>query len=468
VYVWPWHRISKKGIVAYGDRMGINSKDLQLLVRLAEEGHIHRAGKVIEIGAQQLSNSFLRSVGLVRNVEAIFGARRPFALSDPGPATSGPGSIELLDSKAPFARDFWISLGFDYVAIDVDGSPGSIPLDLNFDSVPAELQSKCNLVTNLGTTEHICNQMNAFKVIHDLAAPGAIMIHHLPAGGAPNHGLVNYNPKFFWCLARSNDYKWLYMDYYGGDEPYALPENIAENVGRYEPNAVKALGERITVDYAIQVALQKRTDIPFVPPLDIEQDDAAVETAMRRRYWTVFEPRILEAVRRNGGARALITQESEASAMKNKEGPSAGWPISLPDRGQKDISDENRRALDAKIASASHEIRVAMARALADSEESIRNAVDHKVSDSEEAIRNAINRTVSESEEAIRNEVKRVVANSEEAVRTAVTAAVTAELRQATIRIPGRRFVSLVCAVSALVAVALVAVIFAVAHVLHF
>jgi hypothetical protein len=455
--------------------MGINSKDLQLLVRLAEEGHIHGAGRVIEIGAQQLSNSFLRSVSQVRNAEAIFGARRPFALPDPGPAMRGPGSIELLDSKAPFARDFWISLGFDYAAIDVDGSPGSIPLDLNFDSVPAELRSKYNLVTNLGTTEHICNQMNAFKAIHDLAAPGAIMIHHLPAGGAPNHGLVNYNPKFFWYLARSNDYKWLYMDYHGGDEPYALPKNITESVGRFEPNAVKVLCERVTIDYAIQVALQKRTDIPFVPPLDIEPDDAAVETAMRRRYWTVFEPRILDAVRRNGGARALIAQESEGSAMKNKEVSSAGWPISLPDQGQKDISDENRRALDAKIGSASDEIRVAMARALADSEESIRNAVDHKVSDSEdalrvavdrkvsdseEAIRNAIKRTVSASEEAIRNEVKHVVANSEEAIRIAVTA----ELQ----RIPGRRFVSLVGAVSALLAAALVAIIFAAARVLHF
>src|SRR6202453_2918428 len=210
--------------------MGINGKDLQLLVRLAEEGYIRPGGTVVEIGAQQLSNNFLRSVSLVRKAEAIFGARSPFALPDPGPASLGPGSVELLDSRAPLARDFWTSLGFDYLAIDVDGSPASIPLDLNFDSVPAELRGKCNLVTNLGTTEHICNQMNAFKAIHDLAAPGAVMIHHLPAGGAPNHGLVNYNPKFFWYLARSNDYEWLYMDYYGGDASYVLPENILESV----------------------------------------------------------------------------------------------------------------------------------------------------------------------------------------------------------------------------------------------
>jgi hypothetical protein len=446
--------------------MGINSKDLELVVRLAEEGLVRPGGKVIEIGAQQLSNSFLRSANLVRKAEATFGARRQFDLFDPGPAKLSPGRGELLDSKAPFARDFWTSMGFDYAAIDVDGSPRSIPLDLNFDSVPAELRGKADLVTNLGTTEHICNQMNAFKVIHDLAAPGAVMIHHLPAAGAPNHGLVNYNPKFFWFLARSNDYKWLYMDYHGGEEPYALPENILESVSLYEPDAARLMGKRITVDYAIQVALQKTLDLPFVPPLDIEEDAATVETSMKQRYWTVFEPQTLEAVRRGGGARALVAHEMEGQAMENREAAAAGRPIFVADRGQKDISDEIRAAVNVKISSASHEIRAAMARALADSEESMRNAVDRKVSDSEEAIRNAINRAVSESEEAVRNAVN----DSQAAIRAVVNDShteVTLAL-QAMVRIPGRRFVALVGAVSAVIAAILVAIVLLVAHLLHF
>jgi hypothetical protein len=440
--------------------MGINGKDLQLLIRLAEEGHIRPGGTVVEIGAQQLSNNFLRSVSLVRKAEAIFGAPSPFELPDPGPASPGPGSVELLDSRAPLARNFWTSLGFDYLAIDVDGSPGSIPLDLNLDSVPPELLGKGDLLTNLGTTEHICNQMNAFKAIHDLAAPGAVMIHHLPAAGAPNHGLVNYNPKFFWYLARSNDYKWLYMDYHGGEEPYALPENILESVGIYEPDAARLMGKRITVDYAIQVALQKTLDIPFVPPLDIEQDAETVEAGMKRRYWTVFEPRILEAVRRGGGAGALIAQEGELQEMENTDAAVGGRRSLVSDLNQKDISHEIRSALNVKIASASNEIRIAMARALAESEESIRRAIDRTVSDSEEAVRNATKRTVSDSEEALRA----AVANSE----AAILAAVTAELRQATVRIPGRRFVSLVGAVSAVIAAALIAIIYVVAQLLHF
>lgn len=394
--------------------MGINGKDLQLLVRLAEEGYIRPGGKVVEIGAQQLSNSFLRSASLVRQAEDIFSAPRPFALPDPGAAMLGPGSVELLDSKAPFARDFWTSLGFDYAAIDVDGSPDSIPLDLNFDTAPTEFQGKYDLVTNLGTTEHICNQLNAFKVIHDLAAPGAIMIHHLPAGGALNHGLVNYNPKFFWYLARSNDYKWLYMDYYGGDERYTIPANILENVGPYEPSGAKIMRERTTADYAIQVALQKVLDIPFVPPLDVETGGATNDSALERRYWTVFQPSILESIRRNGGAKTLVAQFADS----RRDIPPEGAELKQS-RAYADISDEIRTALNDKISSASDEIRVAVARAVADSEEAIRNAW-------------------------------------------------ATELQRAMIRLPGRRFVSLVGAVSGIIAAILVAIVFVVAHFLHF
>ena len=102
------------------------------------------------------------------------------------------------------------AFGSGYAAIDIDASPGSIPLDLNFDDVPAEFKASFALVTNFGTTEHVANQLNAFKTIHDLAEVGGVMIHTVPAQGYMNHGLVNYNPKFFWMLARSNGYKWLY------------------------------------------------------------------------------------------------------------------------------------------------------------------------------------------------------------------------------------------------------------------
>ena len=51
------------------------------------------------------------------------------------------GVLEHQSSAAPSARMLWDWLGFEYAAIDIDGTPGSIPLDLNFDVRPTSLSA---------------------------------------------------------------------------------------------------------------------------------------------------------------------------------------------------------------------------------------------------------------------------------------------------------------------------------------
>lgn len=296
--------------------MGINRQDLELLIQLREQKHIPLNPYVAEIGAQQLSNSFLRSEDLVRKAEGLLGTVQPFVMPAPSPTISSAERTELLAGNAPFARDFWVALGFEYTAIDVDGSPGSIPLDLNYDQVSPALQSKYGLVTNLGTTEHVCNQMNAFKAIHDLAALGGVMIHHLPAGGMLNHGLVNYTPKFFWHLARSNEYRWLYMSFYGSDHRYTTPANLVDFTRSYDPVSSETMSRREISDYAIMVAFQKTLDIPFVAPLDVNTGTKTKNDILNRRYWTVFQPSILESVRQ-GGKLPEWTSHSSTDKLQN-------------------------------------------------------------------------------------------------------------------------------------------------------
>jgi hypothetical protein len=328
--------------------LGINRLDLELLIALRQQRHIPLNPYVVELGAQQLSNSFLRSGDLVREAEAAFGAPRPYALPAPGPSTMSAEHTELLDSAAPFARDFWLTLGFDYTAIDVDGSPGSIPLDLNYDQVPAALRGKYGLVTNLGTTEHVCNQMNAFKAVHDLAAPGAVMIHHLPAGGMLNHGLVNYTPKFFWYLARSNDYKWLHMNFYGSGQGYPIAPNILDFTKSYAPDSSDALRAREICDYAILVAFQKTLDIPFVAPIDVNTGTTSSDPALNRRYWTVLQPGILDAARRSERPHelgALLEPDDPAAARDGEIGKAI-------ERTVADSEERTRTLIDTKIAGA--------------------------------------------------------------------------------------------------------------------
>ena len=98
-----------------------------------------------------------------------------------------------------------------YATIDLDTRHRrSIPLDLNTDQVPQPLRRQFDLVINTGTTEHVANQAQAFRIIHDLTRKGGVMFHEVPAGSW-NHGLVNYTPKFFLLLHKQNDYQQVYM-----------------------------------------------------------------------------------------------------------------------------------------------------------------------------------------------------------------------------------------------------------------
>jgi hypothetical protein len=136
--------------------MSINAADLAVLVNLRKKGHFGVPRAVMEIGAQQLSADVFDGEHLVE-VAHLFDADVGL-ISNLG---SPKGTSAELSPDAPLARHFWEWLGFSYASIDIDGSPGSVPLDLNYDDVPEGIRGKFMLVTNFGTTEHVANQLNA-------------------------------------------------------------------------------------------------------------------------------------------------------------------------------------------------------------------------------------------------------------------------------------------------------------------
>jgi hypothetical protein len=270
--------------------MGIGSDAIGLLIWLKQTGHLPHRPAVVELGAQQLSNTFLRAGPATAELARVFGRSRPFELPQPRPSQLGDGQIELLHPEAPFARDFWTWLGFEYASIDIDGSPGSIPLDLNYDEVPDSARGKYHLLTNFGTTEHVANQLNAFKVAHDLTAPGGIMVHHLPTQGMANHGLVNYNPKFFWLLGRSNGYRILDFDFFPSPVSYELPKDIRDYTGSFRPDLTVRMKDYKLADAVMLVVFQKAYDVPFVAPIDVNTGARTDNKILESRYWTVFKP----------------------------------------------------------------------------------------------------------------------------------------------------------------------------------
>lgn len=217
--------------------MGLGPLLLHDLLDLKRQGAIPQQPSVVEIGAQQLSNALLRDTDAIRACFAAFGRPVP-DFPTPGARVDVDG-IEVQPANAPAADMLWQGLGFTYACVDYGGHRNSIPIDLNSDSVPSDLRGRFDLVVNSGTTEHVANQANAFKVMHDLAAPaGGVNYHELPAG-AVDHGLISYTPNFFTLLQRQNDYEQLICR------------------------------PRTETDMTIRVAFRRRDGRDFNTPLDI-------------------------------------------------------------------------------------------------------------------------------------------------------------------------------------------------------
>jgi hypothetical protein len=250
--------------------VGLSSTQLKDLADLKRRGILQNGQAIIEIGAQQLSPDFLRSAAAISELYALFDRPVPASLEATNVAASA-GGIEAQPDDAPSSREFWETLGFSYAAIDFDGHRDSFALDLNKDSVPADMRGKFCLVINAGTTEHVANQDNAFRVMHDLSSVGGIMMHAVPAGGMMNHGLVNYNPKFFWHLCRENGYEVIALQTVS---PYAatlVPQNILDSnkqFGRYDNDVTGVM----VPDIFVLANLRKLNDSPFVTPLDVPID----------------------------------------------------------------------------------------------------------------------------------------------------------------------------------------------------
>jgi hypothetical protein len=234
--------------------MAFSLSDLWLVTELKQKGYVPAGVAIVEIGAQQVDRSILASNGDLEELGRLFGVAAPLPRLTVGP--SQPGNCL---AGAPMARQIWEWIGLEYAAIDIDGSPGSIPLDLNFDQVPEHARACYGIVTNFGTTEHLANQLNAFKAIHDLAAVDGLMIHHLPYH-TPEHGFFGYNLKFFWALARSNEYATVFHQLHPHDKPQS-----------------------------VQFVLQKRHDLAFVPPLDVDDATTTDDPRLRERYWSIFD-----------------------------------------------------------------------------------------------------------------------------------------------------------------------------------
>jgi hypothetical protein len=257
--------------------MGLSANLAVELLHLARADALPRHhGDILEIGAQQISLGFMHRERELKEIAERLGRAAPVF---PGyvpprwwervPWTWPWARTERLADDAPPSRLFWDQLGWSYTALDFDGHRDSVALDLNTGAAPAEWRNRFHVVLNAGTTEHVANQDNAFRVIHDAVCVGGIMIHELPASGMLTHGMYNTTSRFFWMLCRANGYQVVSLETLPGGRAPLHPDIVGSN-RQYGRNRVPRRLERERMrDWFILATLRKTADVPFRTPLDV-------------------------------------------------------------------------------------------------------------------------------------------------------------------------------------------------------
>jgi len=124
-----------------------------------------------------------------------------------------------------------------YRAVDLHGTAIAEQFDLN---VPLPFADQYDVVTNLGTGEHVFNQQQVFQSLHEKTRPGGLMIHSLPNQGGYDHGFFNYHPTFVFDLSQANRYQIVTLLY--GD-------------GTQTPSTLTPIPDRTTY---VKMALEKK------------------------------------------------------------------------------------------------------------------------------------------------------------------------------------------------------------------
>lgn len=204
--------------------MGAAPDNLDLIAGLYRRGLLPRGGAIADLGCSQLRGA---TASDVRRFFAPFNE----AVSD--------DELERLAAHNVFISEHLKRAGFSYRAFDVVEAPDCEWFDLNGDRVPKRWRQHFDLVLNFGTTEHVLDQFNAFRTLHDLTKPRGMIYGLFLRNDNMDHGLVHYTDRFLDLLCEANSYQMVSRD----DAPDG---------------------------HCTWAVMRKATNLPFAPPLDIQ------------------------------------------------------------------------------------------------------------------------------------------------------------------------------------------------------
>lgn len=297
--------------------------------KMDELGLFRQGGvSILDIGSSNLYSAtpedikqFLRKYGLPSIPDLDEFAARLAAGSSYDPVIGG--------RNEAFVGELFEKAGMRYVSFDIAAGYRTTILDLNHAAPPPAFQGKFDLVLNFGTTEHILNQLNCFKVIHDATKVGGYVYHSLPAVGYVNHGYITYTGRCFFDVAGFNEYELVACWFDGPSGGGRILESL-ESYGVYFPALEKALKRlagteqgrvlrdlRIP-DIGINVVYRKVKEKPFLGALEVSTSVGAIPQEVTSAYDGPWPRSTAVAAWSGGSTSALALRSPMLASFKRR------------------------------------------------------------------------------------------------------------------------------------------------------
>ena len=196
-----------------------------------------------------------------------------------------------------FAGELIERCGMSYLSMDIAKGYKTEVFDLNREDLPARHRKAYDVVLNIGTTEHVLNQYNSFKVIHEATRTGGFMVHQLPVSGYTDHGYYVYAGRMFFELASFNRYEIVDIWYEGAgeDDLYLAAKRYASSIPVVE--RFSALSALKIPNYMLTVIYRKIHDVPFGGMLETSTSVGDIPISVSAAYASSISDKLKGALR---------------------------------------------------------------------------------------------------------------------------------------------------------------------------
>jgi len=253
------------------------------LLYLQAKGILKSDSKLLDIGPQnvfcipddKLRDFYSRAGSILKGEAFEKEIQRIVYFSTPRP-----------DERTTLLSEIIALTSVEYNSFDVCPGLKTDIVDLNYESLRSRYKEYYDIVLNFGTTEHVFNQWNSFRIMHDALKTGGILYCQLPATGYLDHGYYCYTPLFFHDLAEANDYVIVDLFFTVAGETHLdkMGIDFRNDDGMIPCQATPSPDRSVFSNFNVHAVLRKTRSAPFRLRLEVATAHAGVDGEILERY----------------------------------------------------------------------------------------------------------------------------------------------------------------------------------------